>query len=156
MSKLNERLTLVANLSVVAGIAFLAVELHQNTQAIHGQTRDSITEKQMTYYGWIGLDRDAADVFQRGNTAGISGLEGAEQQMYRMLVAGILREFENSHYQYEQGLFDSGEFRARVVRWERMMRFQGWRDAWEDERETFAPAFRAEIDRIVAEADQVG
>jgi len=153
MSRLNERLTLIANLSVVVGIAFLAVELHQNTQAIHGQTRDSITEKQMTYYGWIGLNPDAADVFQRGNRSGISGLDETERQMYRMLVAGILREFENSHYQYMQGLFAPEEFQARVVRWELMMRYQGWRDAWNEERETFAPAFRAEIDRIVAEID---
>ncbi len=46
-SKLNERLTLIANLSVVVGIIFLAVELRQNTQAIEAQTRDSLTEKQM-------------------------------------------------------------------------------------------------------------
>ncbi len=156
MSNLNERLTLAANLSVVVGIAFLAVELHQNTQAIHGQTRDSITEKQMTYYGWIGLNRDAAGVFQRGNAIGVLDLEEPERQMYRMLVAGILREFENSRYQYEQGLFAPEEFQARVVRWQRMMHYQGWRDIWDDERETFAPRFRAEIDRIVAEVDQGG
>ena len=46
MNKLNERLTLIANLSVVLGIVFLAVELQQNTQAIQAQTRDSLTEKQ--------------------------------------------------------------------------------------------------------------
>ncbi len=33
MSKLNERLTLVSNLSVVVGIVLLGVELRQNTQA---------------------------------------------------------------------------------------------------------------------------
>ena len=52
MNKLNERLTLIANLSVVVGIIFLGVELQQNTQAIQAQTRDSVTEKQMEYYGW--------------------------------------------------------------------------------------------------------
>jgi hypothetical protein len=39
MSKLERWLTLVANLSVVAGIVFLAVELQQNTEAIQAQTR---------------------------------------------------------------------------------------------------------------------
>ena len=46
MNKLNERLTLIANISVVLGIIFLAFELQQNTQAIQAQTRDSLTEKQ--------------------------------------------------------------------------------------------------------------
>jgi hypothetical protein len=50
MSKINERLTLVANLSVVVGIVFLAVEMRQNTAAIQAQTRDSITEKQMEFF----------------------------------------------------------------------------------------------------------
>lgn len=34
MNKLNESLTLIANISVVLGIIFLGVELQQNTQAI--------------------------------------------------------------------------------------------------------------------------
>ena len=67
MDKLNERLTLIANLSVVAGIIFLAVELQQNTAAIQAQTRDAITEKQMAYYGWLATSPDLADVYMRGN-----------------------------------------------------------------------------------------
>ena len=63
MNKLNERLTLIANLSVVVGIIFLAVGLQQNTQAIQAQTRDSITEKQMEFYGWAATNRDLADVW---------------------------------------------------------------------------------------------
>lgn len=57
MSKLNDRLTLAANLSVVASIIFLAVQMAQNTRAIESQTRDSITEKEMEYYGWLANDR---------------------------------------------------------------------------------------------------
>ena len=37
MNKLSERLTLIANISVVFGIIFLAVEMRQNTQAIQGR-----------------------------------------------------------------------------------------------------------------------
>ena len=60
MSKLNERVTLVTSVSVIAGIVFLAAEMRQNTQAIEAQTRDAITEKQMTYLGWIATNRDLA------------------------------------------------------------------------------------------------
>ena len=49
MNKLNERLTLIANISVVLGIIFLAFEQQQNKQAIQAQTRDSVTEKQMSW-----------------------------------------------------------------------------------------------------------
>ena len=53
--------------------------------------------------------------------------------------------------QYERGLFIPEEFEARVVRWRLNMRNPGYRDVWETNRETFAPSFRAEIDRIVAD-----
>ncbi len=151
MNKLNERLALIANLSVVAGIVFLGLELQQNTQAIQAQTRDSITEKQMTYTSWIGTDLEVAAVYRRGNALGLDELEDPENTMYRLLVAGIFREWENSHYQYERGLFTSDEFESRVERWRRNMSNPGFRDYWQSSRETFAPNFRAEIDQIVAE-----
>ena len=62
MDKLNQRLTLIANISVVLGIIFLAVELRQNTEAIQAQTGDSITEKQMTYLGWVATSPDLSAV----------------------------------------------------------------------------------------------
>ena len=151
MNKLNERLTLIANLSVVVGIIFLAVGLQQNTRAVQAQTRDSMTEMQMMFTDWIGTNRDAADVFLRGQSVGLAGLEGADLQMFRFLVAGIVREWENSHYQYERGLFTPEEYEARVARWRQSMSGPGFLDYWQGQRHTFAPSFRAEIDRIVPE-----
>ena len=114
MNKLNERLTLIANLSVVAGIIFLAVERKQNTQAIQAQTRDSITEKQMTWAGWIATNRETAEVFVRGTQGTAAEMDPAERVMLTLLIGGQMREFENSHYQYEQGLFTPEEYEARA------------------------------------------
>ena len=150
MSKLNERLTLIANLSVIVGIVFLAVEMRQNTEAIEAQTRDGITEKQMTYLGWIATSRDLAGVHVRGES-GLIELDETERRMYSLLVNGMLREWENSLYQYERGLFTPEEFEPRMERWRLNMAFPGFRGVWAGTRETFAPGFRAEIDRIVAE-----
>ena len=99
MNKLNERLTLIANISVVFGILFLAVELQQNTQAIQAQTRDSLTEKQMMMMtSWAGTDLEVAGVLRRGVNLGVDELSEDERVMFVILVNGILREYENSHY----------------------------------------------------------
>ena len=154
MSKLNERLTLFANLSVVVGIVFLGAEMRLNTQAIQAQTRDSITEKQMTYSEWIATNPETADVFARGNE-GVSALApGQEESMYSLLVQGIYREWENSLYQYERGLFTGEEFEPRVAIWEGFLALQGARDIWAARRHTFAPSFRDEIDRLVAQIER--
>jgi hypothetical protein len=58
MKKLNEWLTLFANIGVIAGIAFLGFEIRQNTAMIKSQTRDSITEKQIAVFEWWATDTD--------------------------------------------------------------------------------------------------
>ena len=151
-SRLNERLTLIANLSVVVGIVFLAAELRQNTQAIQAQTRDAITEKQMEYMGWVATSRDLAGVNARGQS-GMADLDSEEQQMFRLLTNAQFREWENSHYQYEAGLFTPEEFEARTQTWRYNLAYPGYREVWEGRSDTFAPNFRAEIDRILAELE---
>ena len=154
MSQLNQRLTFAANLAVIAGIVLLAAEIRQNTQAVRAQTRDSVTAKQMEYYGWVATNQELAAVLAKGNTLGLSGLdrESGEMHMYTYAVQGILREYENSYYQYREGLFSDSEFEVRLDRWRVGMATKGWQELWTSVRLAFAPDFRAEIDRIVAEA----
>jgi hypothetical protein len=155
MSKLERWLTLVANLSVVAGIVFLAAEMRQNTQAIQAQTRDSMTEKQMQWMEWIGTNPASAEVWERGNFQGLASLtEPGERAMFTVLFQGHLREWENSLYQFERGLYTEEEFVPRTQVWRDMIVSPGYLEAWAIYRNRFAPSFRAEIDRIVAEVEQ--
>lgn len=158
MNPWNERLTVVANLAVIAGIVFLAAEIRQNTQAIRAQTRDSVTGKQMEYYGWVATSPELAAVLQKGNTLGLAqlDLDSGEYHMYAYAVQGILREYENSFYQHRVGLFDDEEFEVRLVKLRTGFTTRGWRELWALVRLAFAPDFRDEIDRIVAELQSEG
>ena len=42
MDRLNQWLTLFANIGVLVGIGFLAYEIRLNTQATHAQTREAV------------------------------------------------------------------------------------------------------------------
>ena len=150
MNKLNERLALIANLSVVAGIVFLGLELQQNTEAVEAQTRDSITEKQMMFIEWLATNRDLAEVVTTAETAP-GELDPVDQRVWAWFVEGLLREYENSHYQFERGLFTGEEYDARVNAWRFGLEFPAFRAVWTEVRQMYAPSFRAEIDRIVAE-----
>ncbi len=84
MSKLNERLTLVANLSVVAGIFFLAVEVRQAGNATELQTIESVTN------GWIGLNEAIVSdpqvaralIVRLYNPTALSDVEAAQFSMF--------------------------------------------------------------------------
>jgi hypothetical protein len=153
MSKLNERLTLVANLSVVAGIVFLAVEMGQNTSAIQAQTRDSMTEKQMMMSEWVVTTPELAATMFKAQSLGLEALDDAERMTWALFVAGELREWENSYYQYLSGLYRPEDFEPRLTRWRSALNSDARRQRWEDTRLQYSPSFRAEIDRIVAEVE---
>jgi len=151
MSKFNERLTLVTNLSVVVGIVFLAIELQQNTRAVQAQTRDSITDKQIEYYGWLANSPQLAEVESIAlGAGGLDSLDRTQQRMWFGYVNAIFREWENSFYQYEQGLFSPEEFEARREVFD-LVRQPSFAALWARRRHLFSPSFRAEIDRVFAQ-----
>lgn len=158
MTQWSERLKVAANLTAIAGIVFLVAEIRQNTQAIRAQTRDAVTAKQMEYYGWVATSPELAAVLQKGNTLGLAELDLArgEYHMYSYAVQGILREYENSFYQHRVGLFDDDEFEVRLVKARTGFTTRGWRELWALVRLAFAPDFRDEIDRIVADVESEG
>jgi len=152
MSKLERWLTLVANLSVVAGIVFLAAQMRQNTQAIQSQTRDAITEKQITLSELL-AQPEWVEIYERAQDDR-DALTRYEGRIFSLMMSAIFREWENSFFQYDRGLFTEGDFDARRERWERELRRPASRRAWTAQRETFSQTFRSEVDRIVAEVEQ--
>ncbi len=154
LDKVNSWLTLLANIGVLVGIVFLAMEIQQNTEMMRAQTRDSITEKQMMLSEWIGTSEYAAGLMYEG----FAGRLEPNTQRYTsfvFLVNGIWREWENSLYQHRLGLFSDDEFSARRNRWEMfMLGGPGARELWAIIRETYSVDFRSEIDSIVATLEQ--
>ena len=136
---------------VLLGIVVIAVELQQNTNAIKSQTRDSLTEKQMEYISWQANNPELVEAIHHVNEVGYGGeLDPIKETMYRLYSNAVLREWENSFYQYEQGLFSEEDFQARRERWRRNLADPSVKYVWEREQATFSPSFRAEVNDILA------
>ena len=131
----------------------MAVELNQNTEMMRAQIRNSMAQNQMTYMGWVATNPELARVVASGYPGDQFEPLTGEREMLVFLLNGIFREWENSHYQYEIGLFTPEEFEARVDRWRTNMALPGFLQEWERTRTGYSPSFRAEIDAIVAEIE---
>lgn len=147
-SKVTNWLNLATSIAVIMGILFLGLEIRQNTEMMKSQTRDSISEKQMMFSEWVATEADLADTIAKVN-AGLP-LEPGESVMHAYFLAGVWREWENSFYQFQQGLFDFNEFEPRLTRWRATMRNRVVRANWAATRQNYSPAFRAEVDAMVA------
>ena len=109
----------------------------------------------MEYIGWVATNPQLAELEAKVQLDGVGSLTQAESNQWNRYVGGQLREWENSFYQSERGLFTEDEFEARRELWRFLMveapESAAYRAFWARVRLRFAPGFRAEIDRIVEE-----
>jgi len=148
-SSLNEWLTLIANVGVIAGIIFLAAEISQNTNMIRSQTRDAVAEKQADYFFTIGANVETAGLLNRASN-GTSDFEPEERTAFFYLTQGIFRVWENEFYQFQSGLFEEAEFAPRLNAWQRsLLNNTGRKQVWESVRDAYSPEFVELLDGLV-------
>ena len=102
--QLNRWLTLGANLAVLAGIAFLAYELRQNTIASQISAGNSLESSLREMELFIAGNEDFAEILEKG----INGSEVTSTEQLRLTVfyRAVLRGWQNLHYQYQTGALD--------------------------------------------------
>ena len=148
--KLNKWLTLVANVGVIAGIVFLAIEIRQNSDAIRAQTRGQLTEQVMELFSVNMNDQEYASVLMRGNN--VEELSPVEQYQYYRHRKAWVNHWRNVVYQYEMGMYDESEFENQISTIRADMEiFPGLKVHWCDNRYS---ANQSLIEAI--EGDQLG
>ena len=148
---------LLAAIATFATLVYLAMQIRHNTRMVKAQIRDSIATKQMNLSGIPATDSELAELLARTfpdpQAENPFGFTPGEQFRVMSMHLLIFREWENSHYQYEEGLFDDSEFQARLETWKGTMAVSAFRASWMRVRETFSSEFREEIDRLAEVAD---
>ena len=104
--------------------------------------------------GWPATSETLAYAVAVNREEGAAELTPPQYLMLWAWAGAQMREWENSFYQNKLGLFTEAEFGARKNIWRQRMttgaRSEIYLRLWMDLAETFAPDFRAEIDRIIA------
>lgn len=152
MKRLENWINVGSSVGVIIGIAFLAMEISQNTDMMRSQTRDSITGKQMLVSEWVTTEPEMALSISEA-AMGLEAMHPERLVMYGYFMAGVWREWENSYYQYQRGLFEAAEFEPRMERWHAQMQSSAARSLWTGNREWYAPGFREVVDDIVSEIE---
>ena len=152
ISAINESVSLIANIGVIASIVFLGLEMQQNTAMMQSQTRNSIVENQLSFYERAIDNIDFARVATEFRANGDAYAAGtAEDFQYSLFSLSQLRMWENEFYQYQIGLFDSDEFEARTNTWRRQIISANLTGIWGRAQDSFAPDFRMYLNAIINE-----
>jgi hypothetical protein len=149
MKRLKSWLELIAQLGVVAGLLFLALELKQNTALMRAQTRSEVTQSILDI---IASGRHPGVV--QANLRRESGdtLSAEDWYFLKNQANATLRLWENTYYQYTAGLFDDAEFQADQEVWRELMQLPEYKELWLETGKQYSQGFRQELDQLVSES----
>jgi hypothetical protein len=147
-SKINDWLALVANIAVVAGIVFLAIEIRQNNELLRSESRQSLVANDVTS---LTANLENADVFAKLVSG--EGLSAEYQLRLSFMYALDLRNREFEYFQYTNGLLDEEtwlSYRQVIL----INHSAGHGETWWDEigRGIVDPEFAKLIDELLVDA----
>ena len=142
----NQWLTLGANLAVLIGLVLLIVEISQNNDMMRAQTRSGISDAIIQNIT-MGMDPRVIEAYQKQANGQALGYE--DEILLDSMANATLRLWENTHYQFRNGLFDDDEFEADLAVWREQMAAPEFQRHWMAHRNTYSQAFREQIDTFV-------
>ena len=100
-AKFNEWLTLIANVAVVGGIVFLAIEIRQNNELLRSESRQALVGNDVTS---LTANLENVDVFAKLTSQ--EELSAEDQLRLSFMYTLDLRNREFEYFQYVNGLLD--------------------------------------------------
>jgi len=144
---LGQTIAILANIGVIAGIAFLAVEIRQNTRIVQAQTRAQIASESADHLMRRAENGELAEIATRAENG--DELSQAEEQRLFNLFQSRFRRWENIHFQYRSGLYSEEESTGNLRAWGGALSNEAARRHWERQRDSFSPEFRRDIDQLI-------
>jgi hypothetical protein len=142
---------LIAAIATVITLAYLALQIRQNTRSVQGSTVQNQVNLEMTS---CALVAQHADVFERGS-ADLSDLSGAERIVFNQLVTAVMSLMDSAYSQYQNGLFSGYDF--IVTEWQQTyLKLPGFQSAWAEMKGTYPDDFCQFIDEASQTADVNG
>ena len=147
MDRLNRWLILGANLGVVVGLVFLAIELNQNTKATIAAASEEATKQSLDYFA-LGMDNQVIARARYKHSVG-DELSAFEKNQLWWHQYYNFRIFENIFLQYRRGYYEENEW----IRYEKIIHFRLTTDPfaqqmWEDRAFSWTKEFKEEGNRI--------
>ena len=111
---LGQMIAIIANIGVIAGIAFLAAELQQNNEYMAANARYDLLQNQVTMMDQIASSPELSEILIRAADHG--ELSRPEQLRLQMLTIKSLRNWEWEFGEYQSGRLDLGQLPVETWR----------------------------------------
>ena len=149
MNKLNQWLTLIANVGVLIGIGFVAYELQQNTTATQLETTSNFQNAFAEVELMIASNPEFANVITKGRKG--EPLKEAEFVRLQAFYRTVLRAWQTNVTQYKAGGLSAEAFEGTKALMEQTFSQDlSLLNHWKGNRAQFAPAFNSLVEGLIS------
>jgi len=113
LDKVNRWLSLSANLGVIVGIVFLAMEIQENTKATQAASIQAASELDQEHLLMMGADPELAQLWRTYFYGSPDDLSEAESLQGQYIFAALVRRLNNVYLQYELGALSEQSWKSR-------------------------------------------
>jgi hypothetical protein len=144
MEELNQWLTLIANIAVVGGLVFLALEVRHNTKVSQIQTHTELMNVGHEIHNWK-REPQFAEVVVRAESD-FSTLSDSERVQFQTFVFELLNLWEHVMSAHRQGLMSESYWIAWNDTFHPSMNNPAWQAIWREAKPAFSTEFQAHVD----------
>ena len=139
-------------LVVVISLIYVGIQIRQNTKVARSATRQAITELFIDSNKDIVGDPDLAGAFIKD----LNGQELNDVERLRVLSRAYLalRNWENIHYQFRNGMLTQDEWQGFRLNLKAIFEWRTVRTVWDNEKQFFSMEFQNEIDEILKDVPE--
>ncbi|MEM9623040.1 MAG: hypothetical protein AAF993_15420 [Pseudomonadota bacterium] len=144
----------VGAIGVVITLAYLAVQIRQNTRALRAASIDSMTQFANDIRTHLFTDPGITTIYMNG-LRDVSGLSDLERERFRLMMTNALWALWNAYTQAQLGDNQAWDAQKPVLR--RFLSQPGGAWFWKTYKDEFSADFQAEVDVILSDGnDQRG
>ena len=144
--RLNKWLTLAANIGVIAGIVFLALELRQNNELLDSQARANLVSGRAIYQAYIaGNSGGIADIIVKSRDSELTDTERFRLNVHWDLV---LTNWASMYQEVSSGPLHETDL--PIGSWVRAYSNPGLRDTWKFRKDEYPADFVQFFDEVIA------
>ena len=140
----------VGAVAVVLTLAYLAVQIRQNTRWLRASIADSHYRGVVDWITSVASDRELGRTFLVG-TQRFDDLSEEDQRQFLLLIFSQLKLFERLHYQLRQGNIEEELWNRETTSLRLMIQSPVFETWWAARRDLFQEDFQCEVERLRGE-----
>jgi len=111
LDKLNQWLTLAANIGVIAGIVFLAYQIKQNTSAIQADSYQGLIETSAGFWENLAVNTDVLGLIVKART---DRNALSQEEALRLVALGDAQwiRFQGAYQHWQRGSLSTGDWQS--------------------------------------------